>query len=285
MSLAAIAAVLLSAVGHVYWNYQMKRSPAPAAFGWWLQVFGALITVPVWMTIARPFSLPLIGLGYLAGTGLLYAAYYSLIAVSYRHDDLSRAYPIVRGVAPMAAAILGILLLGEQPGAFGYVGIVAICAAVLLLALPAFKVAAPRGSPIGVFAAIGTGLCTAGYSLCDKQGVQHIHPSLYISLAFCIGAVGQWIVRRKCWNSFEVYDELRRARLPLLVSATVSAGSYLMVLYVLRSSPMSYVVPLRSVSVLLSVWVGSSYLGEDVGVIRYIAAALVVMGVAFIAMA
>jgi drug/metabolite transporter (DMT)-like permease len=53
---------------------------------------------------------------------------------------------------------------------------------------------------------------------------------------------------------------------------------------VLRTEPVSYVVPLRSVSVLLSVGVGHRFLGEGGGARRWAAAALILLGITAIAL-
>jgi drug/metabolite transporter (DMT)-like permease len=47
----------------------------------------------------------------------------------------------------------------------------------------------------------------------------------------------------------------------------------------LRTEPVSYVVPLRSVSVLLSVLTGARFLGEKGSPLRLGAAALIVLGI------
>src|SRR2546422_5725506 len=101
---AAVGIVLLSALAHVYWNYGMKRSPAPALYAWWIQAGGALLFAPLGVRLARPLAVPAAGWYCVAGTALLYGAYFTFIALSYDREDLSRAYPIARGVAPVATA-------------------------------------------------------------------------------------------------------------------------------------------------------------------------------------
>jgi drug/metabolite transporter (DMT)-like permease len=59
-------------------------------------------------------------------------------------------------------------------------------------------------------------------------------------------------------------------------------GGYLLVLWVLRTQPVSYVVPVRSVSVLFSVLAGARLLGEEAGWTRALAATLVLAGIAAI---
>jgi uncharacterized membrane protein len=68
-----------------------------------------------------------------------------------------------------------------------------------------------------------------------------------------------------------------------LGAAAFSAGGYLLILEVLQTAPVSYVVPLRSVSVLLSVLAGAHFLSEGETGVRLIAAAMIVLGITAIA--
>jgi uncharacterized membrane protein len=60
-------------------------------------------------------------------------------------------------------------------------------------------------------------------------------------------------------------------------------GGYLLVLFVLQREQVSYVVPVRSVSVLLSVLAGAHFLGEKGGWTRAEAALLILLGILLIA--
>jgi drug/metabolite transporter (DMT)-like permease len=286
----AVGLVLVSAVLHVAWNYQVKRSPAPVLYTWWIQVLGALILAPIALWRTWPVSIPWGGWACVAGTGLLYVAYFGLIAQSYRREDLSRAYPIARGVAPLATALLGVLFHGERPSLAGWLGIALISLAVFGLGSTAAgpkradKTKGHDSLPLaGILAAVGVGLCTSGYSAIDKQGVQWVPPVLYIVLTFAMGALlqGATLWRRHGWRA--IHAEARRGGAWLLGAAAFSSSGYLIVLEVLRTAPVSYVVPLRSVSVLLSVLAGAHFLSEGATGYRLIAAAMIVLGITAIA--
>jgi drug/metabolite transporter (DMT)-like permease len=78
------------------------------------------------------------------------------------------------------------------------------------------------------------------------------------------------------WSPFTA--AIRPAPRTLLAASFAAVGGYLLVLYVLQQAPVSYVVPLRSVSVLLSVIAGSRMLGEAGGTVR-LAAAVILAGI------
>jgi drug/metabolite transporter (DMT)-like permease len=280
----ALGLVLLSAVGHVYWNYQVKRAPDPALYNWWMIALGALLFAPIAFALARPLAVPPAGWACVAATGLCYAGYFGAIARSYDREDFSRAYPIARGVAPAATAAWGVLFHHEQPSAAGWLGIAALCAGVLALAGDFGRGKAGPLSRTGVLAAVGTGLCTSGYSTVDKTGVQLVHPALYIVLTFAAGALAFGLLLRRRRQPARFWEALRGGGWGLIVAAGTSLGSYLLILLVLRTEPVSYVAPIRSVSVLLSVAVGHRLLGEGGGMRRWLAAALILLGIIAIAL-
>jgi len=277
--------VLLSAVAHVYWNWQVKRSPDPGAYTWWLQMLGALLYAPFGLAVSWPPHVPPAGWLCVAGTGLFYGAYYTLMAASYGREDLSSAYPIARGVAPAATVGAGVLIFREHPTPLGWTGVLLICVGVLAISATSAASAAGKMRWIGIAAAVGTGLCSAGYSLVDKQGVQLVHPGFYICLTFAAGAVVQGGAMALSGGWRRLAKEAHRARASILPAAFLDAGGYLLVLTVLRTQPVVYVVPLRSVSVLLSVLAGSRLLGESAGRVRLPAAAVIVAGITAIAVA
>ena len=60
---------------------------------------------------------------FMIGTGLLQAGYFLFLQSGYRLGDLSLVYPVGRGSGALLAALAGIVLLGEHPGAAGLAGI------------------------------------------------------------------------------------------------------------------------------------------------------------------
>lgn len=279
----AAALVLLSAAAHVYWNLQVKRSPEPALYGCLLIGIGAVAFLPVALYLAWPPRVPPAGWACVTATGLVYAAYYAMIGQSYRRDDLSRAYPIARGIAPAATAVLGVTFFAERPSAWGWAGIIGIALGVLALGAPDLLRQQGKLPWAGITAAVATGLCTAAYSAIDKEGVRHVHPALYVVLTSLAGslAYGAVVWRRLGWRPLQ--SEAQRGGVALGLAALAAVGSYLLVLYVLQSSPVSYVVPLRSVAVLLSVLAGTRLLGETGGPARLAAAGLILFGITAIA--
>jgi drug/metabolite transporter (DMT)-like permease len=280
----AVALVLLSAATHAYWNLEVKRSRRPALYVWWLMLLGAAAFAPAGLWLAWPPAVPPLGWACIVATGGVYAAYFNFIARSYGHEELSRAYPIARGVSPAAGAAVGILLFGERPTFAAYLGIAAISCGILALVTPGRGAEAPV-SWRGVLFAMATGLCTAGYGALDKIGVGLVHPALYIILTYAAGVAANSLALRPWRQPQELLDELRGGGVRLVTAGLLSIGSYLLILLLFQTERLSYILPLRSVSVLLSIWMGRQLLGEGAGLRRFAAGGIILAGMVLIAVA
>jgi uncharacterized membrane protein len=62
-------------------------------------------------------------------------------------------------------------------------------------------------------------------------------------------------------------------------------GAYALVLTALQISPVSYVSPIREVSVVIGAWIGVKFMGESGGALRVFAAMWVAAGISVIAIA
>ena len=141
MSATALALILVAAVAHATWNLFSKQASVTGAssFVWLMSLTATALYAPV-VLIAVLIDPPrLTGLCwvFMIGTGLLQAGYFLFLQSGYRLGDLSLVYPVGRGSGALLAALAGIVLLGEHPGAAGLAGIGLVIAGVLLLGAPA----------------------------------------------------------------------------------------------------------------------------------------------------
>ena len=281
MTIAAALLVLLSAGLHVYWNLLVKQSSNPAKFTWVLQGFGALAVLPIFLAVESPYQIDKIGWICISGTGACYAGYYMFMARSYECGDLSSSYPIVRGVAPVAAAIFGVIVFSERPSGMAWTGILAVCSGVGLIAwsdIYSLKVKMERA---GVVSALITGFFSAGYLIVDKEGVRHVPVLLYLSLSYFAGFLAQWLVllgmkaRGLTLKPILIRSEVLRAN----IAGIAASLGYVIILFVMKSSPLSYVVPLRCSSIMLTIAYSGWVLKESISVSKCVSAVLILGGI------
>ena len=147
MTVTAIALILAAAVAHASWNLFSKQASTAGAGGFvWLMAVSATVgygpLAAAVLILQRP-HLTALNWTFMAGTGVLQAAYFLFLQNGYRLGDLSLVYPIGRGTGALLAALAGIILLGERPGPAGITGILLIVAGVVVLGLPAQARRAP----------------------------------------------------------------------------------------------------------------------------------------------
>ena len=298
MSPTAIGLILVAAVAHASWNLFSKQASVTGAvsFIWLVSVTATALYAPV-IAIAVIVTRPhLSGLSwiFLAGTGVLQAAYFLFLQNGYRLGDLSLVYPIGRGTGALLAALAGIFLLGERPGPVAIAGIGCIVAGIIVIgipgragsAVPATAAGTPRPalSPARATAfAVLTGAFIASYTLWDKYAVGTLRtPPLLqgfaafpiMALVFAGPAAHAGDRTARVWRDFR----------PQVIGAAVLAPfAYILVLVALSFTAVAAVAPAREVSVLFGVLLGRRLLGEGNLARRVAAAAAIVVGIVAIA--
>ncbi|MEZ5557709.1 MAG: DMT family transporter [Pseudomonadales bacterium] len=291
MSPGALALVLAAAVCHAGWNYFAKRSAGDALFVW----LCALVSVVLYLPVAA-FVMYSVGghlsawqAAFMAGSAVLHVGYFLLLQAGYRHGDLSLVYPLARATGPVVAVAAAVLLLGEQPGMTAVAGMVLLVLGVFFLARPGRGsgrlVATADGSraPAVVFG-LGTGVLIGTYTLWDAHAVASaLVPPLLLDYAANLGRavlLGPYALRRRG----DVPAAWRRHRVDALAVGLLSPLAYILVLSALQFTPVSYVAPAREVSVLVAVVMGGRLLRERDAGRRLLWAALMLIGLALVAL-
>jgi len=285
MPLTTLALLVCAAILHSGAHVALKGGKDKLAFAWWQLLVIMVFYSPVLLT-AKWAGPPAIWIIVIA-SGLAEAAYFYATSRAYTLGDLSVTYPLARGSAPLFIALWAALFLREQPSALGYAGIAAIAAGLSLVNLPKLAdIARPlRGlaQPASRWALIA-GVCISVYSTLDKVGVQFIPPLLYIYLVLIVTWLaltpGWWLTRR----TNVLAAEWRANKWSASLAGVAVVGAYTLVLMAMQRSPVSYVGSVREMSVVLTAWVGSAFLGEGKTGLRVTASALVVAGIMLIAL-
>jgi drug/metabolite transporter (DMT)-like permease len=286
MSNLALVLIVISAVMHAFWNLLVKRSRDKTVFIWWMFIAsGSLMNVV--LPFAGPFppvSLRLLGL-VLAG-GTCFVLYHLFNGRAYSSADLSLTYPLSQ-TSMLWVPLWGALLLGEQitwPGLAGIAMIVAGAWCVQLRSLAWGEAIRPLrnlGEP-AVRAALAAGFIYSVGSIIDKTGVTGYDPFHFTYLlVVCMFLLMSLNLARSRYRG-RILAEWRHSRGLILISGPIMMGSFVTFRYALKLAPVSYAVPVRQVSLLIGVLIGTLFLGEECGKIRFTAALLILAGVAFI---
>ena len=292
MTLSNLLLILGSAVIHVVAHVALKRTRNRAALVWWMLLWGGVLFSPVLIFGWHP--VPPVAWGVMLLSAVFEALYFASIAIAYQTGDLSVVYPLARGTAPVFLLIWSASFLGEHPTIGGVGGIVLIAAGLYLINLPllgAWREPLRALSHAGPRWALLAGLCISFYTVIDRVGIGLLNPSpaawpllyTYLALWWTWGLLTPWTLRTVGWAGLK--EELRASRFSSVIAGFTTIAAYAVVLYAMRAgTPASYAGAVREISVVLGVAVGVFLLKEQGTVMRLVGSALVVGGVAIIAL-
>ncbi len=276
MPATVLLAVLCAALLHAGWNAAIKAEPdkllASMAVSTGAAVLGAaaLAVLP----LPDPASWPFI----LASTAL-HVAYYQLLSHTYRQADISLAYPLMRGSAPVLVALATAWAEPLHP-AQG-LAVALVC----LGAVAACFGGAGRLSRRAVGLALLTALVIAAYTLVDGLGVRRSGaPASYTASLFLLSGIAVPLAcRRQLGGRLPAYLAAR----PMLALAggAATGGSYAIVLWAMTQAPVAVVAALRETSIVFAVAIAAWVLRERVGRARVLGALLIAGGAATLRLA
>lgn len=274
-----LGAVLGAALLHAGWNALLKRRVANASSGAvtgdplvaTLLVVGgaagcAAILLP-FLDAPAPASWP-----FIAASSVLQTAYYLLLAATYRAGDVSHAYPLMRGSAPLLVALANGPLTGEHLAGTQWLATGLICGGVLAMWLGARG----RGRATGL--ALATACVIAAYTLVDGAGVRRSGaPAAYTLWIFLFTGVAAWLLAaRRRLPALLAHARAQPLMAPL--GGLASLASYGIALWAMTRAPVAAVAALRETSILFATAIAACVLREPVGRTRVAAACLIACG-------
>jgi drug/metabolite transporter (DMT)-like permease len=271
--------VLVSALMHAGWNLLAKRGHDGLVAMALIKVPNMAMAVAILAYLGLPAAASAPWLAVSTAVNWLY--FYFLIN-AYRVGDLSLAYPVSRGTAPLLVLLLSLAIAGEVPSLAAGVGVALICVGIFVLAA---RRGASRQHNLTLLWAAGVGLCIATYTVTDGIGARASgNPISYVAvLNICtgIGLCGVAAWRR----GPALARALRTDWLNGVIGGAMMLGAYTIVVYALTRAPMAQVAALRESSVIFAAILGTLFLREPFGGRRIVASVVVAAGIAFLALA
>jgi drug/metabolite transporter (DMT)-like permease len=274
MSIQVMLLVLLSAFLHASWNAVVKSSSDKFLDIVLVTGGSALLSVLVlpFLPVPDPASWP-----YAAASVVIHVGYFTLVGAAYRVGDMSFAYPLMRGTAPVLVTLASGPLIGEYLGVGAWSGVLLISAGVLGMTLAKSR---PGSGPRGNAASLA--LANAGiialYTIVDGAGVRLSGSAaaytMWVFLATAL-PIGAWALL------------LRRADLVAhcrsrwhfgLIGGACTLGAYVLALWAMTQAPVALVAALRETSILFGTALSAVVLKERFGWQRHAAALTVVSG-------
>jgi drug/metabolite transporter (DMT)-like permease len=274
LSAFVLAAVLLGALFHATWNAIIKSLPNRSIAAEVVAVLSGFTGIPVALALSPP---PPEAWPYLIASSLIHIGYFTLLGYIYRSADLSVAYPMTRGSAPLLTAIVAFILIGENMHWSGWLAVSLIALGIAALSFDALL----RGglnwkTGLAVAAVAGIIVC---YTMIDGIGTRKVGNGLiygaWLMMANMLTLFSYaMIVHRKAF-----FGELRQIWPRASIAASLQLPAYATVLWAMTKAPIGLVAALREVSVVFAAIIGAYFFGERFGPQRWLAVALIIGGV------
>jgi drug/metabolite transporter (DMT)-like permease len=270
-------AVLVAALLHALWNSVVKSAPDKFMSSARVALWTGIVAVLVGLVMPAP---SLMSLPYVAASALTHVVYFLLVGRLYRDADLSVAYPLMRGLAPLVASVIAAVTLGEVPNSAALVGVLALVVGVASMGFSGL--AHGRIDRMSLIVALVNSVIIAAYSVIDGEGARLAGPDaahavaynawsdgltavLYLPIVLARGgAAGPKVVRNPLLSAF---------------AGLAAFGGYAIVVWAMTQAPIGAVAALRECSVVFATLIGVAFLGEPFRSARAGAALLIVGGV------
>lgn len=270
---AVMLAVLASALLHAAWNALLKASDdkdLETAATALVRGVIALVVLPfvAWPSVA---SLP-----WMAASVAVHVLYFQSLAAAYRHGDLSFAYPVMRGGAPVIVTLAGVAWFGEVLQAPEVVAVALICVGVVAFAAPPPGALGPTRQALGH--ALANAAIIACYTLIDARGARVSGAPLGYALGLLLANGVVQAAIGVATRGREVPAHVLRHAPRVIAGALCTLGAYAIVLWAMTRAPVGLVAVLRETSVLFAAAIGALFLGERFTRRRLVATGAVLAG-------
>jgi drug/metabolite transporter (DMT)-like permease len=260
--------ILISGCAHAIVNAILKSGKDKMSGRALIDGFSAILVAPA----AILLPLPTHAWGWLAASGVIHLIYLFTLIKSFELADMTVAYPIARGVAPVLAASVAVAFFHEPitlPVALG----------ILLIAMGvAFIGISHTLNRRALLWAIATGGCIAGYTVIDAQGVRAApNAASYIVWIFITlgGGIG---VLFALWRGRQFLIVAAAQWRPGLAAGALSIVTYGLALLAFRLGATPRLAALRETSILFATAIAVVFLKEHLTSHRKVGVAAIALG-------
>lgn len=272
MTTGVLLAVLLGAALHASWNALIKSGADKFMDTVLLAAGAALIALAILPFLPAPAAA---SWGYIAAASTAQIVYYSLVAAAYRAGDMSVAYPLMRGTAPMLVATAGVLLLGDDLSLLAWIGVACISGGVISLSLGSLR---SKTTSRVVLYAIANSSVIATYTLIDGAGVRASGDSVAYTCWITLLPAGPLLAFAALRRPKDLIQQIARRWHLGLITGACTMGSYGLALWAMTKAPVASVAALRETSIVFGMAIAAWLLGERLSPRRIIAAGSVLLG-------
>lgn len=277
MSALSITIITIAAAIHAYWNMLAKRAIDVKLFAWLSCTTASIVYAPLALYVLssqqHSFSPTIYGALFIMI--LVHFLGFTFILKGYKYGDYSIMYPVTRGTGPLIATLSAIVFLGERPSLLSLGGISLIVVGIFILsgskALKSTKALKPIA--FGIMTGCLVAAATVWSKFCvSNLGIHFVLVDYVSSLGLAFILTPYVLSKRQ-----ELADEWNKNKFHAPLVGILRTLAFMSVLFVLTTTPVYYVAPLREMSILFAAIIGAKLLKEG-QIRRRLAAACVMFG-------
>jgi drug/metabolite transporter (DMT)-like permease len=251
--------ILVSGLAHAIVNAILKAGNDKMSRRALIDGFSALILAPAAFLVPLPTG----AWAWLVASALVHGIYLFALIKSFEQSDMTVAYPIARGIAPMLAASAAVTFFHEPISIAVVVGIVAIGTGVMCIGV------SHKLERSALLWALLTGTSIAAYTVIDAQGVRAAPTALsYIVWTFILlgGGLGTFFA---IWRGKEFFVTAAGQWRPGLIAGALSIITYGFALFAFRLGATPRLAALRETSILFGTAIAVIFLKERLTRLRF----------------
>jgi drug/metabolite transporter (DMT)-like permease len=250
--------MLVSGLAHAIVSAILKAGKDKMSGRALIDGFSALLVAPAAFFV----PLPVHAWGWLLGSWFVHLLYLLALIKSFEQSDMTVAYPIARGVAPMLAAAGAVAIFHEPINGYVAFGIGVITLGVLCIGV------SHTMKRRALVWAVATGSCIASYTVIDAQGVRAA-PSAASYIVWTFILLGGGIsVLFAIWRRKSFFVSAASQWRPGLAAGALSILSYGVALLAFRFGTTPRLAALRETSILFGTAIAVIFLRERLTRVR-----------------
>jgi drug/metabolite transporter (DMT)-like permease len=216
----------------------------------------------------------------LAASTLVHGFYQWTMIRTLALGDLSLAFPIMRGLAPILIAATGVIAFNEHLSLLSWTGLTLATVTLIAFGIIGHRFRGTTTDP-RVFVLAGlTAVLVAAYSTIDAAGVRAMPEGEgwgFIAWFFALGGLPMIIIALSR-RSAALVPAFKTAWKPGLTAGFLSFLSYGAAMMAMGIAPVAHVSAIRETSVVFAALFGWLLLGESFGAVRIALALIIVAG-------
>ncbi|WP_292998103.1 DMT family transporter [Novosphingobium sp. UBA6272] len=272
MIVSASLLMLASGAAHAVVNAILKSGGDKMSSRALIDGSSALLILPLVFVVPLPHG----AWTWLLASFAVHLVYLITVIKAFEGADMSAVYPVMRGTAPVLAALASVFLLGDPISLPVALGIGLVSAGTALVAW--WNTPDKRA----LAWALATGATIAAYTVIDAKGARAAPSALsyivwvFLMLGFGVGAIFA------LWRGPRFLAAARSEWKPGLIAGALSIVTYGLALWAYRLGDVPRLAALRESSILFGVLIAWLFLNERIGKARVLGAGLIASGAAML---